>query len=146
MQLYRKTSHTTFDLKYHIVWITKYRKPILVGKVAYRVRELIREICKTNNVEILRGHVSKDHIHIFISMPPQISVSKIAQYLKGKTSRKLLQENALLRKRFWGNHLWGRGFFAASSGAITDEMIMEYIKNQDEDAEKRGDEFTVIET
>lgn len=146
MQLYRKTSHTTFDLKYHIVWITKYRKPILVGKVAYRVRELIREICRTNNVEILRGHVSKDHIHIFISMPPQISVSKIAQYLKGKTSRKLLQEDAMLRKKFWGHHLWGRGFFAASSGAITDEMVMEYIKNQDEDAEKRGDEFTVLET
>jgi len=145
MQLYRKTSHTTFDLKYHVVWITKYRKPIMAGKTAYRVRELIREICRTNNIQILRGHVSKDHIHLFISAPPQLSVSKIVQYLKGKTSRKLLQEDAYLRKKFWGNHLWGRGFFVASSGTVTDEVIMNYIENQDEDAEKRGDEFTVIE-
>ena len=145
MQLYRKTSHTTFDLKYHVVWITKYRKPILEGKTAQRARELIREICEAHNIQIIRGHISKDHVHIFISMPPQISVSKIAQYLKGKTSKKLLEENAVLKKKFWGNHLWGRGFFAVSSGSITDEMIMEYIEKQDEDAEKRGDEFTIID-
>ena len=145
MQLYRRGSHTVFDLKYHLVWSTKYRKPILVGKVGYRIRDLIREICQTHSIEIIRGHVSKDHIHIFISMPPQISVSKIAQYVKGKTSRKLLQEFTPLRKQFWGQHLWSRGFFAASSGAITDEMIIEYIENQDEDAEKRGDNFTVLD-
>lgn len=145
MQLYRRGSHTVFDLKYHLVWSTKYRKPILVGKVGYRTRDLIREICQTHSIEIIRGHVSKDHIHIFISMPPQLSVSKIAQYVKGKTSRKLLQESTYLRKQFWGQHLWSRGFFAATSGAITDEMIMEYIENQDEDAEKRGDNFTVLD-
>lgn len=145
MQLYRKTSHTVFDLKYHLVWSTKYRKPILVGNVATRVRDLIREICATHSIEILKGHISKDHIHIFISMPPQISVSKIAQYLKGKTSRKLLQEHASLRKQFWGQHLWGRGYFAVSSGTITDETIMEYIRTQDEDERKRGDNFTVID-
>ena len=117
----------------------------MVGKVGYRVRDLIREICQTHSIEIIRGRVSKDHVHRFISMPPQISVSKIAQYVKGKTSRKLLQEFAHLQKQFWGQHLWGRGFFAASSGAITDEMIMEYIKNQDEDSEKRGDNFTVLD-
>jgi putative transposase len=109
------------------------------------VRDLIREICAEHSIAILRGHVSKDHIHIFVSMPPQISVSKIAQYLKGKTSRKLLQENATLRKVFWGNHLWGRGYFAATSGTITDEQIIEYIKNQDDDSAKRGDEFTIVD-
>ncbi len=145
MKLYRKTSHTAFDLKYHIVWITKYRKPVIGGRTAYRVRELIREICQTHNIQIIRGHVSKDHVHLFISAPPQLSVSKIVQYIKGKTSRKLLQEDAFLRKKFWGNHLWGRGFFVASSGTVTDEIIMEYIENQDEDEEKRGDEFTVVE-
>ena len=146
MQLYRKGPHTLFDLKYHLVWTTKYRKPVLVGKVGIRVRDLIREICMEHSIQILRGHVSKDHIHIFISMPPQISVSKIAQYIKGKTSRKLLQESAELRKRFWGQHLWGRGYFAVTSGTITDEMIMEYIENQDEDSEKRGDNFTTLDT
>ena len=146
MQLYRKTSHTTFDLKYHLIWTTKYRKPILQGKLGYRTRDLIREICDAHNIQIIKGHISLDHIHIFISAPPQISVSKIAQYIKGKTSRKLLQENQERKKKFWGQHLWGRGFYAVSSGSITDEMVMENIKQQDEDAEKRGDEFTVIDT
>jgi putative transposase len=146
MQLYRKTTHTVFDLKYHLIWTTKYRKPIMTGKVGNRVRDLIREICQTFSVQILRGHVSSDHIHIFISAPPQLSVSRLAQYLKGKTSRKLLSEFPHLKKQFWGQHLWSRGYYAVSSGNITDEMIMEYIKNQDEDQEKRGDNFTIIST
>jgi putative transposase len=146
MQLYRRTSHTLFDLKYHLVWTTKYRRPVLTGKIGYRVRDLTREICKTFNVQILKGHISTDHVRIFLSAPPQLSVSKLAQYIKGKTSRKLLQEFVQLRKQFWGQHLWGRGYFAASSGNITDEQIMEYIKNQDEDSDKRGDQFTVLET
>ena len=78
-------------------------------------------------------------------MPPQISISKMAQYLKGKTARKVLQEFPKLQKQFWGKHFWSRGYFAATSGAITDEMIMDYIANQDEDADKRGDNFTVLD-
>ncbi|SRR6266511_1349469 len=145
MQIYRNGSHTQFDIKCHLIWTTKYRKPILSNKVGNRVRDLIREICTSHNIEIIRGHVSKDHIHIFISYPPQISISKITQYIKGKTSRKLLQEFPLLNKQFWGQHLRGRGYYVVSSGTITDEMIMEYIEKQDEDAEKRGDSFTVID-
>ena len=145
MQLYRKTSHTLFDLKYHLIWTTKYRKPILAGRPGTRVRDLIREICAADQVQIIKGHVSKDHVHIFVSMPPQMSVSKMAQYLKGKTSRKLLQEFPALKKQFWGQHLWSRGYFAVSSGHITDEMIMDYIANQDEDGEKRGDNFTTLD-
>ena len=78
-------------------------------------------------------------------MPPQISVSKIAQLLKGKTARKILQEFPKLNKQFWGQHFWSRGYFAATSGAITDEMIMSYIENQDDDLDKRGDSFTVLD-
>ena len=145
MKLYRKGAHTVYDLKYHIVWTTKYRKPVLEGRLGIRVRDLIREICSTHQIQIIRGHVSKDHVHIFISMPPQISVSKIAQYLKGKTSRKILMDFPSLNKRFWGQHFWARGYFAATSGAITDEMVMDYIENQDDDAEKRGDDFTTLD-
>ena len=145
MQLYRKGSHTVFDLKYHIVWVTKYRKPILNTKRATRIRNLIREICLTNSVQILKGHVSKDHVHIFVSIPPQLSVSKFTQLVKGKTSRKLLQEDKPLNKQYWGNHLWARGYFATSSGQITDEQIMEYIENQDEEIDNRGDDFTIVD-
>ena len=72
MEHYRKGSHSVYDLKVHLVWITKYRKPVLFGDVAVRVRDLIREICKVLDVEILKGHVSKDHVHLFVSMPPQL--------------------------------------------------------------------------
>ena len=131
MQNYRKTTHTTYDCKYDIVWITKYRKKVLMGQVSIRVREIIRGICKQNDVEILRGHVSKDHIHLFVSVPPHLAISKLVQYLKGKSSYKLLQEDKNLSKQFWGRHLWARGYFVATSGNITDEVIMQYIENQD---------------
>ncbi len=145
MLIYRKGSHCVFDIKYHIVWTTKYRKPILTIRRGTRIRELIREICQAHNVEILKGHVSQDHIHLFVSVPPQLSVSKLTQYLKGKTSRKLMQEDKQMGKMYWGQHFWARGYFAVSSGNITDEAITEYIKNQDEDEDKRGDDFTIVD-
>ncbi len=141
MQNYRKTSHTTYDCKYHIVWITKYRKKVMSGVVAERVRELVRQICKENDVEIIKGHVSKDHVHLFVSIPPHLAISKLVQSLKGKSSYKLLGENKDLSKQFWGRHLWSRGYFVATSGNVTDEIIMEYIKNQD--IKEGDDDFTV---
>jgi putative transposase len=145
MEGYRKTSHATFDLKYHLVWITKYRKVVLTGKIAERTRELIRLVCKNNEVEILAGHISKDHVHLLISAPPHLSVSKLVQYLKGYSSRKLLMEYKELNKQFWGQHLWARGYFAASSGNVTDEVIIEYIKNQDIEERQKSDNFSLEE-
>ena len=138
MEHYRKTSHSVYDIKYHLVWITKYRKPVLSGPVAERLRELVRIICKAIDVEILSGHVSRNHVHLFVSVPPHISVSKLMQSIKGKTSRKLLLEYKHLNRQYWGRHLWARGYFAASSGNVTDEVIMQYIQNQE--IEKEGDD------
>ncbi len=123
MEHYRKSSHTVYDIKYHIVWITKYRKPVLRADIAQRVRELIREICRVNDVEIIKGHISRDHVHIFVSMPPHISVSHLVQSIKGKTSRKMMTEFKSLSRTFWGRHMWARGYFVASSGNVTDEVI-----------------------
>ena len=123
MEHYRKSSHTVYDLKYHLVWITKYRKPILTGVIATRVRELLREICKGKDVEIIRGHISKDHVHMLVSVPPHISVSDLVQSLKGKASRKLMLESKSLSRQFWGRHIWARGDFVASSGNVMDEVI-----------------------
>ena len=122
------------------MWITKYRKPVFVGKVAIRVRDLIRLVCKKNSEEILAGHVSKDHVHLLVSAPPHLSVSKLVQYMKGYSSRKLLMEYKHLNKQFWGQHLWARGYFAASSGNVTDE---ECIKNQDIEENQKADNFTL---
>ena len=130
MENYRKSSHTVYDLKYHVVWITKYRKPVLRGEIAERARSLIREICKANDVEIIRGHISVNHVHIFVSVPPHISVSQLVKSIKGKSSRKMLMEYKSLSRTFWGRHLWARGYFAASSGNVTDEVITKYIEQQ----------------
>jgi len=135
MENYRKSSHTVYDIKYYLVWITKYRKPALRGEIAERIRDLIREICKANDVEILKGHVSREHVHIFVSVPPHMSVSELMKSIKGKTSRKMLMEYKTLSKAFWGRHLWARGYFAASSGNVTDEVIMKYIEEQGKEPE-----------
>jgi len=135
MEHYRKSSHTTYDIKYHLVWITKYRKRVLTGEVAKRARELIREICRGHEVDILKGHVSGDHVHIFVSVPPHISVSRLMQSIKGKSSRKMMSEFKTLSRQFWGRHMWARGYFAASSGNVTDEVITQYIELQGKEPE-----------
>jgi len=127
---YRKTAHSIYDLKYHLVWITKYRKPILHGAIALRVRELIKQTCASLNVYIEKGHVSNDHIHLLVSVPPNLSVSELVKRLKGRSSRLMLQEFGELRRAFWGRHMWGRGYFAASTGNVTDEMVADYIEKQ----------------
>lgn len=127
---YRHGAHTVFEIHLHLVWTTKYRKPILRGEVGVRVRELIRQVCRQEDVEILQGHVSKDHVHVFVSIPPQVTISRLVQRLKGGSSHKLLSEFSHLRKLFWGRHVWARGYFCCSSGNVTDEVIKAYIANQ----------------
>jgi len=127
---YRKSAHTTYDLKYHLVWITKYRKPVLRNAVGLRARDLIRQTCATLNVEIIQGHVAVDHVHLLVSVPPEVSVSQLMQRIKGRSSRRMLDEFDDLKKQFWGRHLWARGYFAVSSGNVTDEVIARYIEMQ----------------
>ena len=131
MTNYRHGSHTVFSIHLHLVWITKYRKEVLVGEVALRVRDMIREICQRDGVDIIKGHVSKDHIHLFVSIPPQVTISRLVQRLKGKTSYKLLNEFQKLRRTYWGRHFWARGYFCCSSGNVTDDVIRNYIESQD---------------
>ena len=131
MRHYRLGAHTKTDLKVHLVWLPKYRKPVLVGDVAVRVRELIRRIASEHELEVLSGKVAKDHVHLFVSYRPSQDVSQIMQWLKGISSRVLLQENPRLRKQFWGRHFWARGYLAVSSGTITDEQIQAYIDEQE---------------
>ena len=129
---YRKTSHSVYSLKYHVVWITKYRKSVLRGEIAVRLRELVRQTCAQLNVYIESGHVAQDHVHLLVSCPPSLSISELMKRLKGRSSRRLLEEFGELSRRFWGRHLWARGYFAASSGNVTDEIIRQYIESQSE--------------
>ena len=129
---YRRGTHSIFRLHVHLCWCTKYRKVILVGDVANRLRDLTRQICSDMGVEILSGVVSRDHVHVLVSMPPQISISKLVQKVKGKSSFKMQQEFASLRKQYWGQRMWARGYFACTTGNVSDEMIKAYIEGHTE--------------
>ena len=131
MRSYRKNSHSQYDLKVHLIWIPKYRKRVLTGKVSERARDLLRHICMEHEVHIISGKVASDHVHMFVSYKPQMPLSRLVQYIKGTSSRVLLEEFAHLRKQFWGRHFWARGYMAISSGNITDEMIQQYIDEQE---------------
>lgn len=89
---YRRSAHAVYDLKYHVIWCTKYRYKILRGRVAERARDLIRQICQTRGVVIVSGAVSPDHIHLLLSAPPVLSPAKLARYIKDRSSRNLQAE------------------------------------------------------
>jgi putative transposase len=130
---FRKGSHTVYDIQYHFIWITKYRYKILRGPIAERLRELLRQGCEARGIKIVRGNISKDHVHMLVSCPVSLAPSKIVQYLKGRSSRLLQEQFPELRKRYWGQHLWASGYYCATVGAVTEETIKTYIENQQEE-------------
>ena len=145
MSSYRKGSHTVYDLKYHVVWITKNRKQVLRGEIGKRLRELIRQTCEELEIYIEKGHIAPDHVHLLISVPPQHAISEVVQRLKGRSSRKMLEEFGELSRQFWGRRLWARGYFVASSGNVTDEIIAQYIESQGEEPSVGDEDFRVGE-
>ena len=139
MRRYRKGSHSTHDLKVHLVWCTKYRHKALQQDVACRIRDLLRQICEANDIQIVKGHVSKDHIHLYVSCPPKLSVSEMIKRLKGRSSKMIQAEFPELGAKFWGRHFWGIGYAAFSSGTVTDQTIQEYLERHID----KDDDFTV---
>ena len=125
----RRGSHSVYHLSVHVVWVTKYRYHVLKGGVQKRCCDLLRWVCDANDVKILKGVVSKDHIHMHLSYPPKLSVSDLVKRLKGRSARMLLQEYPDLQKRYWGKHFWGVGYGAWSTGNVTDEMVDEYLEH-----------------
>jgi putative transposase len=142
MEDYKRGSHTVWDCKYHLVWTTKYRYQVLGGDVGLRCRTLLREIARSKEMIIYAGSINRDHVHLLIGIPPQLSVSRAVQFLKEKSSHKLLSEFRSLKKRYWGQHLWARGYWVASSGNVTDEVWKEYIKTQQ--PPEPDDDFSVV--
>jgi putative transposase len=115
---YRYGSHTVYKIQYHFVFVTKYRYQVLTGDVGIKARELIRQTCQAFEIEILKGVVSKDHIHLFVSAPPNMAPSEIMRRIKGRSSTKLFESFPDLRKKYWGRHFWARGVFLCDLGRI----------------------------
>jgi putative transposase len=114
--------------RYHIVWSTKYRFKVLQGDLRLRIREIIRQVCAENGVEIIKGVLSSDHVHMFVSVPPKLAISDLVRKMKGRSSRKAQQEFPYIRKRYWGRRFWGRGYFSTTSGAITQDVVLQYLE------------------
>jgi len=130
---YQRASHTVTDLKYHFVCKTKYNYGVLKDDVALRLRDIIREICAEKALQVVKGNIRPNHIHNLISAPAYYSPAEIAQYLKGKSSYRLQREFPGHQKRYWGRHLWSRGYFCSTVGAVTEDQIQQYIANQSEE-------------
>lgn len=141
---YRHTAHTTYSCMYHIVWITKYRKKVLAGDIGVRLREIIRQICNTEKVTILKGAIGADHVHIMLDVPPYMAVSRIVQHLKGESSRKLQMEFPQLRKQFWGQHFWQIGYFVSTTGSVNESTVRDYIANQGKKEEDDDKTFLLL--
>jgi putative transposase len=121
---YTSGSHTVFHHRYHIVWITKYRYKVLEGALRDRIRTIIRQVCKELGVQIVSGVLSREHVHMFVEIPPHIAVSDFVRRVKGRSSHRVQMEFPDLRKRYWGRHFWARGYFSTTSGNI---MTMSYF-------------------
>ena len=140
---YRRGSHSVYNIEYHFVWITKYRYQVLEGELKTRTREIVRQICLEHELKILKGHVSKDHVHLLLSTPPHLAPSQIMQKIKGRSSRLIQQEFPHLKKRYWGQHIWARGYFCATVGQVTEELIRQYIEGH---VDKTPDENFTLDT
>ena len=143
MAKYRSGSHTVYDIKYHFVWITKYRYKVLGGRTGHRLKDLLIQGCDAKGIKILKGNIQKDHVHMLLSCPTNLSPSQIMQYLKGRSSHILQEEFPELKKKYWGQHMWARGYFCGTVGQVDETMIQEYIENQGKD--DMHDNFEVAE-
>lgn len=131
----KSLSHTKWKCQYHIVFIPKYRKKQLYGRLREDVREVISTLCKYKNVEIIEGAVCLDHVHLCVSIPPKLSVSQFMGYLKGKSALMIYDKHPELGSKY-NKSFWARGYYVATVGNITEEAIKKYIQEQSEESRK----------
>ena len=131
MAKYRKASHVTHDCRYHIVWITKYRRRVLNPLIRKRLKTIIEGICSELYVDIISIGMEEDHVHIYCSIPHSQPIPYVLQMLKGRTSKIIRGEfTTHLRKYYWKPVLWAVGYFIATVGEITHETIKRYVEQQ----------------
>ena len=130
MARYATGSHTKHKLQYHVVWIPKYRKRVLRGKIVIRLKKLMYEACRMNGWWISEMAIADDHVHIVIQLPPRASVAEAVQIIKGGTSRVLRREFPEMDEFLWGESFWADGYFAESVGQVNEEVVMKYIRQQ----------------
>ena len=125
---YATGKHCVYYHRYHLVWSTKYRFKVLQGPLRLRVRDICRQVCAQNGVDIIKGVLSSDHVHMFVSVPPKLAISDLMRLMKGRSSHKIQQEFPHIKKRYWGRRFWARGYFSTTKGAITEDIVLQYLE------------------
>lgn len=128
--MYWTGKHTKHRMLYHIVWVPKYRKRVLEGEIAQRVQEIVEECVEMNRWKIEEINVQTDHVHLVVRLRPDVSISKVVQLFKGKSSKVIRSEFPELKEFFWGNSFWCDGYFVETVGKVNLDAIKNYVKNQ----------------
>ena len=129
MEGYRKSSHAVHRCEYHFVWVPKYRYQVLVKDIKPLLKEILTELCEWLDIIIMEGAICSDHIHLYVSVPPKYAPSHVMKILKGKSAQRLRKEFPELAQRYWGMHIWARGYFVSTVG-IDRDVIRKYVKEQ----------------
>ena len=122
-------AHTKWMCKYHIIFTPKYRRKVIYNQYRKDLGEILRELCRYKHVEIIEGHLMRDHVHMLVMIPPSLSVSAFMGYLKGKSALMMFDRHANLKYKFGSRHFWAKGYFVDTVGK-NEKMIREYIQNQ----------------
>ena len=125
-------AHTRWNCTYHIVFIPKYRRKIMYGELKRELAEILKKLCEMKQVRLIEGKVCVNHVHMYVAIPPKMSVSEFMSYLKGKSSLMIFDRHPEYRVRGGNRHFWARGYYVATVGNVNEETIIEYIKNQEE--------------
>ena len=125
-------SHTRWNCKYHIVFIPKYRRKEIYGKIRTDIGQIIRQLCAYKDVEIIEAHAMPDHIHMLVRIPPKIAVSNFMGYLKGKSSLMIFERHANLKYKYGNRNFWAKGFYVSTVGLDTNK-VREYIRDQEKE-------------
>ncbi len=143
MKKFQSLSHTKWDCKYHIVFIPKYRKKVLYGRIRKHLGEFFHELAKNKESQVVEGHICIDHIHMCISIPPKYAVSNVIGYIKGKSAISIARNLMGLKRNFTGQSFWARGYLVSTVG-LDEEMIREYIRNQ-EKVDRNKDQLSIFD-
>ena len=127
----RTLAHTTWECKYHIVFVPKNRRKVIYGKLRRDIGNILRKLCEYKQVEVIEGTACADHIHVCLSIPPKYSVATIVGYLKGKSTMIVYERFSSLRRNFRGHNFWARGYYVSTVG-LDEQKVRQYIKNQQE--------------
>ena len=137
MHDWQSLSHVRWECKYHVVFVPKYRKKVIYGKIRRKMGEILRDLCRQRGVEIIEGHAKADHVHMCLSIPPKFSVAHTIGFIKGKSAVRIHRE-ILHEKRMTGLHFWATGYCVSTVG-LDEEKVRRYIREQEQRETRQGD-------